>query len=166
MEVTLKKVKTFTGREGIGLNADVCVNGVKCFAYIDDASGGESHHYPYNKELYQQLKEYVKTLPERKALEEFGPGAMFKPDIDTLINDALAKHEVDKLIKRLMKQTVNKIIFVSDDGKYVESKWGSIGIDYVVKNAPDQVKSAVENLKNKYPGWKLINTNIPSELLK
>lgn len=37
MEVTLKNPKTFKGREGIGLNATVFVNGEKCFYYIDQA---------------------------------------------------------------------------------------------------------------------------------
>ena len=165
MEVTLKKVKTFDGREGIGLNADVYVNGVKCFAYIDDASGGESHCYPYNKELYQQLKDYAASLPKEKVT---GTGSDFEiqPDIDTLINNALCKRELEYAHKKLLKFTIDHVVVVSGDGRYAKAGVGNVGINYLVKNAPHLVTDKIKRLKELYPTWTILNENIPAELLK
>lgn len=38
--ITLKKVKTFIGHDGIGLSADVYVDGIKTFYIFDGATGG------------------------------------------------------------------------------------------------------------------------------
>jgi len=38
--IEFKKVKTFQGMEGEGLNADIYINGVKCFFMRDDGNGG------------------------------------------------------------------------------------------------------------------------------
>jgi hypothetical protein len=164
MEVTLKKVKTFDGREGIGLNADVYVNGEKCFYFLDDASGGESHHYPFNKELYQQLKDYAASLPKEKVT---GTRSDFEiqPDIDTLVNKAFEAYELEKSDKRMMKKTDTKVIFSSGDGQYAFTSWGNLGIKTVATNYPEKIKDALNKMRVKYPGWKLMNTNIPAELL-
>ena len=39
-EITLKNVQTMQGRDGIALNCDVWVNGVKAFNYLDEGNGG------------------------------------------------------------------------------------------------------------------------------
>lgn len=40
-EYTLTKIRTFNGREGQGLNATICRNGVAVACVMDDASGGQ-----------------------------------------------------------------------------------------------------------------------------
>lgn len=160
MEITLKKVKTFDGHEGIGLNATVFVNGEKCFGYIDDASGGEPHHYPFNKELYQQLKDYAASLPKEK-VDDFE----IQPDIDTLVNKAFEAYELEKSDKRMMKKTDTKVIFSSGDGEYAHTSWGIVDIEYMVENCPGKLKGTIKTMMAKYPGWKILNTNIPAELL-
>ncbi len=165
MEVTLKKVKTFQGREGYGLNADVYVNGVKCFFFMDDAGGGMPKHMPiYDKSLYQQLKDYAEKLPiksyeESKELE-------FQPDIDTLVDEAYEKYLFNKANMKLLKYTIDHVVAVSGDGKYAKAPVGNIGINYLVKNAPHLVTDKIKKLKELYPTWKILNENIPAELLK
>ncbi len=161
MEVTLKNVKTFRGHEGIGLNATVFVNGEKCFYYIDQADGGISYKVPiYNKELYKKLEEYAASLP-KETVDDFE----LQPDIDTLVNKALESYELEKVNKRLMKKTINHIVFKSDDGKAAYTSWGNIGIQTMVASYPEKVKEQIIKMTAKYPGWKLLNTNIPAELL-
>jgi hypothetical protein len=161
MEVTLKKVKTFNGRESIGLNAEVYVNGEKCFYYIDQADGGISYQVPiYNKELYQQLKDYAASLPKEK-VDDFE----LQPDIDTLVNKAFEAYELDKSDKKMMKKTDGQIVFSSGKGEYAYAKWGNLGLQKVIESWPEKVKEKIVSMRNKYPGWKLLNTNIPAELL-
>lgn len=162
MEVTLKKVKTFDGREGIGLNAEVYVNGEKCFYYIDQADGGISYKVPiYNKELYKKLEEYAASLPKEK-LEDFE----IQPDIDTLVNKAFEAYELEKSDKKMMKKTESHIVLSSGKGEYAYAKWGNLGLQKVIEAWPEKLKEKIVSMKNKYPGWKLLNTNIPAELLK
>ena len=162
MEVTLKNPKTFKGREGIGLNATVFVNGEKCFYYIDQADGGISYHVPiYNKELYEKLKEYAASLPKEKSEDDFE----LQPDIDTLVNKAHAAYEIEKSDKRMMKKTESHIVLSSGKGEYAYAKWGNLGLQKVIESWPEKVKEKIAYMKSKYPGWKLLNTNIPAELL-
>jgi hypothetical protein len=165
MEVTLKKVKTFTGTDGYGLNADVYVDGVKCFFFIDDAGGGESVHHSYDKELYKKLEEYVKTLPPDTYTLD-GETHTMPASIDDLVNKAHEQLELEKSNKRLMKKTEDKIIVVSGDGRYAYAEFNGANIRYLGIHYPNRIKLALESLSKKYPGWKLLNTNIPAELLK
>ena len=88
-----------------------------------------------------------------------------QPDIDTLVNKAFESYEMEKVNKRLMKKTINHIVFKSDDGKAAYTSWGNIGIQTMVASYPEKVKEQIIKMTAKYPGWKLLNTNIPAELL-
>ena len=79
--VQLKNVKTFRGMEGIGINADLYINGVKCLFVIDDANGGgmtyEENIRHKDPELVKAniklMDNYIATLPEQS------PSTVTKP---------------------------------------------------------------------------------------
>lgn len=109
--ITLKKVKTFIGHDGIGLSADVYVDGIKTFYIFDGATGGESDHTVFNKVKYKELEVYVASLPARpividgieyKDLED--NVVMMDYDIDQLVDEAHAEIEKQKAIKKRDKK--------------------------------------------------------------
>jgi hypothetical protein len=71
--IEFKKVKTFTGMEGQGLNADIYINGVKCFFMRDAGDGGQTD---FDKLSYrdkpnvavesnvQLVDAWIKTIPD------------------------------------------------------------------------------------------------------
>ena len=71
--IEFKKVKTFMGMEGEGVNADIYINGVKCFFMRDAGDGGEIDFERYDRytepsiaiETNVQLVDaWIKTLPD------------------------------------------------------------------------------------------------------
>lgn len=168
MKVTLKNVKTFTGRQGVGLNATVFVNGEKCFFYTDEANGGCSYHEPiFQKDLYEKLLAHIKDLPMRKYSGIKGhENEEYKPDIDSIINDALADHKFEIFKKKALKKTDVSLVFVSRKHQLLEIKFGSgVPISFIAERAPYKLKGAIEKAKIQHPEFILINKNIPAELL-
>lgn len=123
MNITLKNVKTFTGRGGIGLNADVYVDGVKTFFYLDDASGGEADHQIIDKAQYNKLQAFVDAQPKRqfeidgKLMEKDGKPWMYKVTIDDFVNQAFDQYERQKNIKKIEKATITQLIWGNADFK-------------------------------------------------
>lgn len=121
MNITLKNVKTFTGREGIGLNADVYVDGVKTFFYLDDATGGEADHQIIDKAQYNKLQAYADAQPEYqfeiegKLMEKDGNPWMCKVTIDDLIDKAFEVYEGQKAMKKIEKATITQLIWGNAD---------------------------------------------------
>jgi hypothetical protein len=132
MNIELKKVKTFIGNEGQGLNAEVWVDGVKTCFVIDDASGSIMYDFGpvYNKEKFKELEDYVASLPDypleingEPCFEKDGVTVMMmKPSMEGLIDDAFEKFETARVMKRLAKKFVNKILWGKKKitGKYTE----------------------------------------------
>jgi hypothetical protein len=71
--IEFKKVKTFQGMEGQGLNADIYINGVKCFFMRDDGNGGMVDFDRYDNRMnpsiaietnVQLVDAWIKTIPD------------------------------------------------------------------------------------------------------
>jgi hypothetical protein len=126
-KITFKNVKTFRGMEGIGLNADIYINGVKCIFVIDEANGGEYNYenYEYNNPKAEQVRaniklmdNYIASLPA-KICTDFGKSISIKVDRDTYINDKLLEIEEQKADKKMQKLFKTGIVFgVPNSGKY------------------------------------------------
>lgn len=93
----IKKLKSFTGREGYGFNADLYMDGKKVAFVIDEASGGCYHWNYENREIEKTFCDYVKTLPNVPS-EHFPNG--LKMDEDSFISELVAKAEAAKKVKR------------------------------------------------------------------
>jgi hypothetical protein len=113
--ITVKNVKTFQGHDGIGVNADVYVNGVFIGYAHDGAYGGElefQRHFDDKSRdkvigLIDLVEAYAKSLPEvdLNADRSFSDKPlMVQPTFESLIDDAInadiAKKEEAKREKK------------------------------------------------------------------
>jgi len=120
-EYSVKKVKSFMGREGYGFNADLHRGKTKvAFAY-DDASGGEIRidwlTGGYNGgEEGRLLKEHIATLPLVEA--EIGEGRTLTIDEGWFISDCVSMYELNKDLRKMRKQCETKTLFRHSNHNY------------------------------------------------
>jgi len=131
IKLELKNIKTFRGREGYGLNADLLVNGQKvcfvrdagdggCFDY--DICGDTDEERKTNRATLQLVEGYAKSLPKR--LYGGGMEGEFQPDLETLINDLFEEKEGDKEKKKMIKKMANTLMWgVPNDTTYKQVKF-------------------------------------------
>ncbi len=187
MKLTLKKVKMFQGHDGVGLNADVYVDGVKTLFIFDGATGGESEHSVFDKEKYAELEKYAASLPEyplysKEDIERYScEQVMMKVDIDHLINEELDRLEKEKNEKRtkaawqkkLNNLQLTAIVFANDE-EYSMIRFKIPGtpayrhIEMMLQTGGGvtAIKKAIASLKEKRPNMKLYNTNIPAVIFQ
>ena len=136
--VVLKKVKTFQGRDGYGLNAEVWINGVYCTYVIDDGNGG-CLDFQYNlkigsdnynamiKERIKLLEDYIATLPNIVSdfTKDDGSPFTYKQDLESYINqlvddmqNAKEKIKFEKRIAKLFETAIVIGIPDSDNCKF------------------------------------------------
>jgi hypothetical protein len=103
MNLELKKVKTWTGRDGLGCQGELFVDGKPAIRFHDDGNGGEMFFDVFNADLMTRLQEHVKTLPA----EEVNIGSddkphMFttQPSLERLVAQLLDQRDHDKWLKR------------------------------------------------------------------
>ncbi|MEK6829769.1 MAG: hypothetical protein AABY15_06635 [Nanoarchaeota archaeon] len=161
--ITLKKIGTFKGHEGmLGINADICLNG-KAFAHAyDDARGGEMDITPIgytkeNKDTIAELEEKLKTFPEYK-VELGNSNFMMRDSLDDIVNALVDAH----LHKQELKKLENKgILLEGENGNVSVVSWqhGDIGkmigkfgaaqvIEKLLQPTYDQYKAEGKNILN------------------
>ena len=132
INVVLKSVKFHEGHDTmIGFNADVWINGTKCFSAYDSAHGGcfEYNNYTYNVsdtkkakilDLIAELEAHIKTLPPQKfKLNSNDHTHSLDYDMDLYINDLLQEFEKNKEKKKMLKLQLTSILFgVPNGGSY------------------------------------------------
>jgi len=159
--IELKKVKTFRGMEGTGLNADVYVNGVKTCMIIDDATGGDMQYEVYNQKAFDAFKAYAASLPPEKWKGDDGKQHTIPQSIDFLIDDVfnamMAEKEKERFTKSIAKKFINHIVFGIP---------GADGYRYVKFNRPlnEIPKAKLQEMVDKYKaklgkGESFFNTN-------
>lgn len=171
MKIELKKVKSFRGHEGVGLNAEVWVDEVKTFYFIDEAGGGEPYHQQiWSREKYAALEKYAASLPKRPLWSEddlvrYGrEQEMMDVTIDDLVNELFDNIEKEKFKKKMEKKMTTHLMW-GNENQYRELSWKGFTIDQMTTNHKGIVQKALRDLKEKYPNGELLNTNIPKELL-
>lgn len=141
--ITLKNLKTFEGHDaGLGINADICLNG-KAFAHAyDDAHGGcmdITPIYSNNENVYSSNRTYLKLVEDTIAkypeheVEFGGRSHMVKEDLEGLVNALVDEMETQKMIKRDQKKGI--LVKVPDGYRTIGWKAGTI-----------------DNMFKKYPG--------------
>lgn len=133
-KVEVKLVKFHQGHEGDGVNADVWINGVKCYHVLDDGNGGcldiDMLGYGAEKQIIadikanvQLLNDYIDSLPTKPL--DFGNGVikdeqgnvrMDKTTLEDYINEVLYAYQRDKTKKKMEKQMINAILFGVPNG--------------------------------------------------
>jgi len=175
--VQLKKVKTFVGMDGYGLNADVYINGVHCYFVLDEGSGGcmdftnmaRIEKNPAKKKLIEDncklLDDYIKTLPP-DTYEFGGKTHTMKVDLETYINKLCDEMETEKLRKkneRRMSKLFQTAIVI---GKPNEDKYRFMNFKQPLSNIPQtKLVFYVAKLLNEecHDGVKILNTNFKFE---
>jgi hypothetical protein len=119
-KLELKNVKTFFGMEHMGgLNADLWINGVKCYFVCDEDTGGEMNFSPFlynnpkEKEVRANIKllnDYIASLPEYPMIidgkpykDKSGKIMMMKPDLSGIVDDLFNEIQKEKAKKKMQK---------------------------------------------------------------
>lgn len=129
LKFELKKVKTFQGMEGTGLNADLYINGVKCLFVIDEANGGEFNYHKNitnnvqtnNKidNLINAMDKHIKTLPD--IVTDLGNKKInLEMNRDLFIDNLLADIEKAKHEKKMQKLYETSIVFGLPNGNKIQ----------------------------------------------
>lgn len=116
MKYTIAKLKTFTGMEGQGFNADLLHEGRKVAFVIDDACGGPLMFHWASDADKVMLDAYAATLPAETTIYASGPFTS-QPDAETVVNDLINLHLNAKRLKRSLK---NKVMMLCADGQIRE----------------------------------------------
>jgi hypothetical protein len=166
-KVELKSVKTFEGHDGIGLSADVWINGVKCMVVFDDARGSEMD-YTYcgygtlnEKQILANiklLKDYIKEqLKNKFSYEDKEFESNFTMDV--YINDLFAKQETIKYEKKMAKLMATAILF----GILNDKTFSYVNYKTPLSKIPSfNLQKEVNGVKAKYckDGVVILNTNL------
>jgi hypothetical protein len=114
MGYAVKNVTSFQGREGIGFEASVYLDGKKIGKVTDTANGGEIDFY-LNAGEREKLDKFCLTLP--KWGSEFGDEE-YNTDADIYISNIVNEFELNKKLKRWCRtKTVFKLASYKD-GEY------------------------------------------------
>jgi hypothetical protein len=160
-KVEIRKLQTFKGHDGIGVNADVHINGIKCMYVHDGAYGGELEINTYSigdacpkdnsiDKNEQLLIDYLNTLPNTISLEDY---------INDLINTELIKKATaknDKKFAKVCEQAICVGIPGNDKYSYLKSK-------FPLKQIPkDQLQLEVNLIEMQYckKGVVILNKNL------
>lgn len=168
-KIDFKNVKTFQGMEGVGINADLYINGVKCYFIYDSGDGGELNFQDiikgditkiqFNKML---LDEYIKSLPKKKW--NIGGKEKFYPvTLEDYINDKIVEWDEQKRKKAFKKKTQKLfntcIVFgVPDSGTYQYLNYKK-----PLSSFPKPfLENQIENVQKKYCNGdvQILNTNL------
>lgn len=118
-KIELKKVSTFNGRDGVGLNAQCYIDGVYCFDVHDAADGGcysytnniklgNEKHNAKIKSLIKNLEDWIAVQPKREMQSGLSKDKTFnvKVDMDMVIDDAHGLIEYNNNLKKYQKKGI------------------------------------------------------------
>ena len=113
MKITVKKIRTWEGRDGYGASCDVYVEGVLVGNARDDGNGGGLWIYPNYlkndqkaKELRAKAEAWVKTQPDIVTPWGTFPMEKLEDYVDNLINEELDCKEHKKIEKKFDKAII------------------------------------------------------------
>lgn len=165
--ISLKNVKFHRGHDGgVGLNADIYVDGKKVAHVYDDAWGGGNQYDSYgktpeerkaNNAIIQQLHDYAKT---QTCMNELSGKPMTK-NLDILIDEILHEMEKEKLAKKSAKKFATHIITGIPGGdSTMEYAYGKPA--RLLSTIPvQQLQTGVDSIKAKLKtGERILNTNL------
>lgn len=111
-KVALKNIVTHNGEDGLGFNADLFINGLKCFHVLDDGNGYDSNGYNFtilthnnpkanliNKAI-DDLHAYVDSMPKLPFM------AFGEQQVDELGEPMYITNTVEMLVHELFKEFV------------------------------------------------------------
>jgi len=160
LNVVLKNVRTFEGHDGLGLNADVWIDGIKCMHLYDGAYGGEyeytnfTYDNPKAKEVkanIAKLEDYIKSLPAEE-WDFHGKKMSIEPNMDTFLNNIFEAMQLEKKMKNAI------LVGIPNGTSYQRISWKGKALSAVPLGA---LQMTVNSLKKKLKtGEVILNTNL------
>lgn len=167
------------GMEGMGFNAELYINGIKCCHVLDDASGGCYDIQPYTYENpnavliiknIELLNKYLKSLPiepmmiDGEHMKDInGELCYHDNDMESYIYKLFAKHLDEKANKKFLNHCKKYIcIGVPNSDSYTTIKFVKPILEYdkrTIQVIVDNVK-AKEIKGSKVKGIKILNENL------
>lgn len=142
-KIVLKKVKTFRGREGYGLNAEVYLNGHKVCFFMDAADGGEPRYEIIDEVRFDAFKKYAANLPKR-LVTTVGEPWHLEVKIDQLIDDVYNTMQKEKAFAKMKKKFSFAIIF----GKLTGNAYTEVKFKKPLSEIPtDKLQATVDKYK-------------------
>lgn len=119
MGYSVKNVKKFRGREGVGINCSLYRDNIRVAFYIDTANGGQGYFENWESaEERDKFMEFVKSRPE----VEFH-GVTLTPSPDMAMDNLLEAFDI-------LKQAKKKTFFRMASRKYAEGHWNVMNVPY------------------------------------
>jgi len=123
---SVKNVKSFEGREGLGFNCNLYRDDKKIGSCIDDASGGGMYPIDWDRKLdYKKEQElfdtHIKSLPDVKS-DIGGKLFTYKMDEWGFVEELVANFEANRDLLKMQKQCRAKTLFRTSQhkkGQYV-----------------------------------------------
>lgn len=171
VKLELKKIKhsEWNSQETNNYQAELWVNDKKCAVMSNDGRGGcdmvHTYGIPNGNELMKIAEAYCKTLPDVEGLKmdlELWAGEQLE---NFLIEKDKKKHK-----KKLEKDMLNSIVVgVPDTFEYGVYRFQRpiSSFDLSIPSVKQGLMESISRVKTKLlPNEVILNTNIPSELLK
>jgi len=98
MKYTVKNVKSFMGREGYGYSCSLYKDGKNIGTVTDTADGGPADLYLNSRELEDELRDYVNSLP----LGIFD-GMEFAVSVESFVGELVDEFQNAKQLAKLTK---------------------------------------------------------------
>jgi hypothetical protein len=160
MKITLKNVKTFQGREGSGLNADIYLDGVKIAHVHDQGNGGEYFYDVFDRDKYKALTDHLATLPDHiYPASEGSESFSVKMDLGILVDQAFEEFQKEKFKKGMEKKMVNNIVL----GVPGADTYACVKLKFKAAQYPkEQLQKIVDSVKEKHLMGReqILNTNL------
>lgn len=177
MKIELKKIQVFErmSEETTAFAADLYINGEKVGYAKNDGRGGMTDYgrnYDKNTEkmnrfgkVIQEAEEYCNGLPPGKFPAEFG-GGTYPMSLENFIDDLVFKFEEAKRRKKMEKKMETHILFGTDRSYYHQSLGRfTVAQALAIPNGPAKIKSLIEEMRTKMPDGRVLNTNLPADLI-
>lgn len=174
MNIELKNIVVFEkmSEETTAFHGTIRIDGKPVGEAGNDGKGGATYYRASHHDfipLIKQAEEYCRQLPPYK----FGNGPDLPMDLEFYLDLIVEKHIEQKLIMQLQKKRLkdqkDRLIYGTEK-EYRATYWrgnpGKIPIETMLKHYRDILISKIAEIKATLkPGEKILNTNIPAELL-
>jgi len=177
IELKSLKINLTFSEETTMFQANLYVDGKHVGFASNDGRGGNTHimgRSSNDNDLIRKVDEWCKSLPEKKYDGLEGLEGTYPQSLETVVDDLVyeeVKKKDEKSLQTKLKNKMKKSILITDDKEgetlksYSELGWKNYTIEQLLQQevGRNMIKNAIQQQKNK--GKRVLNTNIPKELM-
>ena len=174
-KIELKSIKIYEGmsEETTCFQSDLFINGKKVGYCKNSGHGGNTDYHGFTKEdnvLLEEVNQWCKKNPIPIPQHDYQIDDL-EGRVDEIVHQELLRRDKKKFDNKLNKRMLTHLLFTkSKEGEevkeYSELGWKGHTIESLLKHpkGPDTVKNVIKREIGN--GYRLLNTNIPENLLK